>query len=335
MPTESAHQPAISVVIPTRDRPAFVRDALAALQAQTLTAFEVLVMDQSGDEATRELTEAFGDARFRYRRMPRPGGCPARNYGAALATAPLVAFLDDDSEPRANWLANIVGHFETDPALAFVFGNLRAPAFDPALGEIPECLAGDLVRPGDSVRALMRHCSGGCMAARKGLLRRIGGFDELLGPANPAVRANDVSIAYKVYRSGAKWLAADDVEVMHTHGFRPHTGMDVIHASSMHGSGVFWGRRVRQGDWRAALHFAVAEAGLLRRPLGHLIRGGKPRGVKPAWRHLKGFLDGLRLPAEVGHITGAVLRRMEATALLDPPAAAPGTPIPPAPATAR
>jgi glycosyltransferase involved in cell wall biosynthesis len=208
-------------LIPTRDRPAFVRDALAALQNQTLTAFEVLVMDQSGDEATRELTEAFGDARFRYRRMPRPGGCPARNYGAALATAPLVAFLDDDSEPRANWLANIVGHFETDPALAFVFGNLRAPAFDPALGEIPECLAGDLVRPGDSVRALMRpapgvHGGAEGAAAKDRRVRRTAG---------PRTRrcARRRSIAYKVYRGGAVARGGRRGSDAHAR-LSPHTG---------------------------------------------------------------------------------------------------------------
>ncbi|MFN8507768.1 MAG: glycosyltransferase family 2 protein [Dehalococcoidia bacterium] len=321
--------PAIAVVIPTRNRAEFLRDALAALRRQTLADFEVFVMDQSDSEASRDLTAAFGDERFHYRRMPRPGGCPARNYGAALASAELVAFLDDDSEPAPDWLTSIVGHFERDAELGFVFGNLRAPSFDPALGEIPECLAGDLVRRGDGVRTLMRHCSGGCMAARKTLLRRIGGFDELLGPANPGVRANDVSMAYKVHRSGAKWLAAADVEVIHTHGFRPHAGMDAIHASSMHGSGVFWGRRLRQGDWRAVGHFAIAEAGLLRRPLGHIARGQKPRGVKPAWRHLKGFLDGLRLAADVGQVTGAVFRRMEATGQLDPVPPAAGT-APPA-----
>ena len=39
--------------------------------------------------------------------------------------------------------------------------------------------------------------------------------------------------------------------------------------------------------------------------------------MKPAWRHLKGFLDGLRLAADVGQVTGAVFRRMEATGQLD------------------
>lgn len=312
-------RPRISVVIPTRDRPDYVRNALATLRDSRFADFEAWVMDQSAGDATKDAVEAFHDPRLRYVRMPRPGGCPARNYGAALARAGIVAFLDDDTSVPPDWLAKIVAHFDADPALEFLFGGLRAPeGVDYTQGSVPQCLPGEDWHPRDGVRRLMQHCSGGDMAARKSFLRTVGGFDELLGPANPGVRANDVSIAYKAYRSGLRILAAPDVEVIHTHGYRPYAELAGMLASSTYGSGVFWGRQLRRRDWQAAWHLVAAECQLLWRPLSLVLRAQRPRGLLPAWRHLRGFADGLRLAPEIGHVTGNVILRMEATGELDP-----------------
>lgn len=284
-------------------------------------------MDQSAGEETRLVVETFADSRVNYRRMGRAGGCPARNLGAALATAGIVAFLDDDCAPRADWLANIARHFREQPKLQFIFGNLRAPAHDDAHGAIPECLAGDHVRAGDGVRKLMLHCSGGNMAARKSFLREHGAFDELLGPARPSVRANDISIAYKAHGAG-NWAALAEVEVLHLHGYRPHAELASMFASSMFGSGVFWGRQLRRRDFAALRHFAAAELSLVGRPLRLALHGQRPRGFRPAVTHLRGFIEGLRLAPAVGHLSGQVFRAMEASGQLDP--GSPAAPAPPA-----
>lgn len=315
--------PLVTVVIPTRNRPAFLRDCLAALQRSTLAGFEVHVMDQSDGDETRAVVEASHDPRLVYRRMPRSGACPARNLGAATARAEIVAFLDDDCEPTSTWLEHAVRHFDADLRLQFIFGNLRPVPCDPAAGEVPECLPGERLGPRPGVRAVMRHCSGGNMIVRKGLLRRIGGFDEMLGPANPWVRCNDVSIAYKVVRSGLPWLAANDTDVMHAHGFRPHAALVQVHESAMFGAGVHWGRALRRRQWSAGWHFAAAEAEILARPLAQLVRRQRPRGLRSALMHARGAVAGLRLPASVGLVDGAEFRRIERTGELDSAAASP------------
>src|SRR5687768_8796137 len=75
----------VSVVVPTCGRPELLARCLAALEKQTLPqqAYEVLVVD---DGALRS------------------GPAAARNRGWRRARAPVVAFTDDDTEPRPDWL---------------------------------------------------------------------------------------------------------------------------------------------------------------------------------------------------------------------------------------
>jgi hypothetical protein len=64
--------PTISVVLPTRDRPEFVRHALASLAVQEFTDFEVVVADNPVTSPCEDVVTELGDERFRYLRPDRP-----------------------------------------------------------------------------------------------------------------------------------------------------------------------------------------------------------------------------------------------------------------------
>jgi glycosyltransferase involved in cell wall biosynthesis len=91
--------PAICIVIPTYNRHELLRRTLESLAAQRmdLTAFEVVVSDDGSADATAEVARSFaGRLRLRYVFQPDEGVriATARNYGARLATAPVLLFLD-------------------------------------------------------------------------------------------------------------------------------------------------------------------------------------------------------------------------------------------------
>jgi glycosyltransferase involved in cell wall biosynthesis len=91
--------PDVSVVIPTRARPALVTRAVRSALAQTHDALEVIVVVDGPDDATGAALSAITDPRLRVLMLPESGGAPAaRNAGARAATAPWTAFLDDDDE---------------------------------------------------------------------------------------------------------------------------------------------------------------------------------------------------------------------------------------------
>lgn len=98
---------AISVVVPTRDRPEALARCLAALAAQTVAPTEVVVVDDRSRDpkAVARVAATAGRGRVRLVAGQGRGPAAARNLGARSASAPLVAFTDDDCRPDPGWLA--------------------------------------------------------------------------------------------------------------------------------------------------------------------------------------------------------------------------------------
>lgn len=90
----------VSVIIPTRNRPELLRNALVSVLHQTEQDFVVLVVDDDAEQGSAEaVVQGLGDPRIHYVRQPEHRGVTAaRNVGVAWASAPYIAFLDDDDE---------------------------------------------------------------------------------------------------------------------------------------------------------------------------------------------------------------------------------------------
>lgn len=85
--------PQFSVVIPTRDRPRLLGEAVASVLSQTVDNWECLVVDDAGAVPV----ETFGDERVRVLRQETNGGVArARNTGMEQARGDHLVFLDDD-----------------------------------------------------------------------------------------------------------------------------------------------------------------------------------------------------------------------------------------------
>ncbi len=95
----------VSVIIPTYGEPVFLRKAIKSVQAQTLTNWELFVVDDNNpDTNARNKTESIldefkEDLRIHYLKHPKNlNGAVARNTGLAEATGKYIAFLDSDDE---------------------------------------------------------------------------------------------------------------------------------------------------------------------------------------------------------------------------------------------
>jgi len=85
----------ISVVVPTRDRPDFLRQALASIRAleSPEIEFEILIGDNGDDPRTAAVAREFGAIHIP---VQTAGAGAARNAGLLAATGAFIAFLDDD-----------------------------------------------------------------------------------------------------------------------------------------------------------------------------------------------------------------------------------------------
>src|SRR5207244_3414024 len=89
----------ISVVIPTYNRSGMLRRTLESLTAQRLAPeeFEVIISDDGSSDDTADVARSFARRlRLQYRFQEDLGfrAAQARNAGAALAAAPVLAFMD-------------------------------------------------------------------------------------------------------------------------------------------------------------------------------------------------------------------------------------------------
>lgn len=94
--------PLFTVIVPTFNRPQLLAEALASVQAQSVSDFECLIVNDAGPQPT----VAPDDARFRVLHRKENGGQGASfNTGIRAARGQYVAFLDDDDLFCADRLA--------------------------------------------------------------------------------------------------------------------------------------------------------------------------------------------------------------------------------------
>lgn len=169
----SGGTPRIAVVIPTYRRADLLARCLRALLRQDLdhAAFEIVVADDGPDAATRLLVQRYaaqcGAAPLiRYLEVSATQGpAGARNCGWRAATAPVIAFTDDDTVPEPAWLRAGLAALEGRAVAAA--GRVVVP--------LPE-------RPTDyeldaSGLARAAFVTANCFVRREAL-QRVGGFDE-------------------------------------------------------------------------------------------------------------------------------------------------------------
>jgi glycosyltransferase involved in cell wall biosynthesis len=181
--------PRVSVIIPTYNRAAKVRDAVESVLAQTVSDLEVIVVDDgSADDTGKVIAETFGD-RIRYYYQANQGASAARNRGIAEARGEWVAFLDSDDhweKDKLEWQFKALERFRprcegcyTDVRLmnypeTRTFFELAEKSYrhEGEMGVSPEVLK-LLVRPGG---AGMVICLSSFMG-RADLITKSGGFD--------------------------------------------------------------------------------------------------------------------------------------------------------------
>jgi len=115
-----------SLIVATMGRTAELAALFASLAAQGGEAFEVIVVDQNGDDRLLPVLAA-APVPVLHLRTRRAGANAARNLGLRRACHPLVAFPDDDCTLPPGTLARVRAAFAGDPSLAILTGPAEAP----------------------------------------------------------------------------------------------------------------------------------------------------------------------------------------------------------------
>ncbi|MHB8512036.1 MAG: glycosyltransferase family 2 protein [Actinomycetota bacterium] len=111
--------PQVSVVIPAYNAARYIPRALASLEMQTYTDFEVIIVDDGSTDNTREVVAAYRGCltiRYIYQENKHQGG--ARNTGFRVAKGAYITLLDTDDiylpEKLAQQVQYLDQHTESD-----------------------------------------------------------------------------------------------------------------------------------------------------------------------------------------------------------------------------
>ena len=111
--------PALSIVIPSHNRPDFLRACLASVVRHAPAEAETIVVDDgSPDQAAGRVAGSFPGVRA-IRLRHRRGFCIAANAGVRATQGSVVELLNDDTEVTAGWAGPALAAF-ADPTVAAV-----------------------------------------------------------------------------------------------------------------------------------------------------------------------------------------------------------------------
>jgi GT2 family glycosyltransferase len=222
----------VTVIVPSWRRPDELTRCLRALAAQTRVPDELIVVTRDGDDPTREAA----------RRVPFPAGCErvlprvreggvvaALQVGVEAARGAIIAFTDDDAEPRPDWIERLVGTLEADRELAGVGGRDWQPTergTAPVVGRVRwfgrvigrHHLGGSPAREVDVLKGV--NC-----AFRAALVRAVG-IDGSLRGAGAQVHW-ELALCLPMRRAG--WRLRYDPALAVDHHVAPREGEDQVH----------------------------------------------------------------------------------------------------------
>ncbi len=222
--------PTVSVVIPVHNKYAVTFHCLCALLfAKGEVSFEVVVVDDgSEDDTAEELARHEGLVVVTNEKAL--GFVHACNAGAEAARGDYIVFLNNDTEPTAGWLEEMVGTFGLFPAAGLVGAKLIYPD-----GRLQE--AGGIVwntgnpwnygrnaNPHDPRYTYARqadYLSGAALMVRRDVWETVNGFSRDMAPAY----FEDTDLCFKVRAEGWQTVYQPLAEVFHFEGIS--NGKDV------------------------------------------------------------------------------------------------------------
>lgn len=207
-PASIAGQPALSVVIPTRNRGDVVCRAVESALSSSRNDIEVVVVDDgSADDTAFEISQIV-DRRLRFHRLDSTGNANrARNTGARLSTGALIAFLDSDDAFGPNRIPRLIDFFSHRLDVdCLVDGYVDVTRGSKRTHRMPQHTPG----PQEFRRMLLAHLvplTNSAITLRRSAFEAVGGYDERMP------RHQDREFLFRLAGSHSIWFGVStDVE---------------------------------------------------------------------------------------------------------------------------
>jgi GT2 family glycosyltransferase len=243
----------LSVIVSTRNRRSALERFLGSLAKSSVSAgrvWELVLIDNGSSDGTGAVIASLAtQARFAMQILTevRRGKSIALNRGMRAARGRVLAFTDDDVLVDADWIERILDHFTRHPQSAIVGGAVRLnDPRDAAVGVRHSAVAASHDLATFSATAV--PVGGNNMAMRAECCRRVGAFDELLGPGTRLAAGEDLDYVYRFVRAGYTIDYVPAIAVAHDHGRRTDAAVAEVRRGYLRGRGAFYAKHTLRGD---------------------------------------------------------------------------------------
>jgi glycosyltransferase involved in cell wall biosynthesis len=257
--------PAVTVIVSTRNRAHYLPEVLRTLSAQDCEVpFEVIVVDNGSTDATPSVLGEWcaRDPRFRMVSEPRPGLSRGKNAGIRASRAPLLLFTDDDMRVVPGWVASYDALFSRHEgnALLLAGGPIVPIPYD--LGQWPDWLdepgladAGLLDHREQRALRKFEYAWGGNMAVPRRLFDRFGLWDEAAGlqgdgrvTREDSEFFEDTELQDRVRKAGGSTWFCPQAVVYHRVDRASVTPRRILATAFARGRNDFWRQGLRDLD---------------------------------------------------------------------------------------
>jgi glycosyltransferase involved in cell wall biosynthesis len=189
--------PLFSVVIPLYNKEKHISDTLTSVFHQTLSDFEVIVVNDGSTDGSLAVVNSLNDPRLSIYTKANGGVSDARNYGIAKAQGDLIALLDADDKWEPEFLQEMQSIIDKYPNC-----GLYASAFK-KLKEHKAILIGDRIPEGtleNFFEIKLKHlipCSSAVVVPKK-VFEDVGGFPVGMIGGEDDYTWSKIAVKYKI-----------------------------------------------------------------------------------------------------------------------------------------
>ena len=171
--------PAVSILTPAFDVARFIGAALDSVLAQTVSDWEMVVVDDGSQDGTAAVVASRRDPRIRLVRQANAGVSVARSRAIAEARGEAILFLDADDWLAPDALARLLASLRAAPEAVGAYGAFAFVAEDAGPGDPPLRRKTGPFPAGDILERLLVEnlfANGGHLMLRRAAVDRAGSF---------------------------------------------------------------------------------------------------------------------------------------------------------------
>ena len=201
-----------SFIIPVFNRPDEVDELLDSLTRQTVTDFEVVVVEDGSQVPCEDICRKYA-ARLdiHYYMKPNSGPGQSRNYGVERAKGEYVLILDSDVVVPENYLRAVDAELQREPADAFGGPDRAADSFTPVQKAISYSMTSFFTTGGirGGKKKLDKFYPRSFnMGVRRDVYQRLGGFSKMRF-------GEDIDFSIRIFKAGCKCRLFPEAWVWH------------------------------------------------------------------------------------------------------------------------